>query len=63
VALVGGGPLRARRVFTATIYFARPSLREIDPKLQRLAFGQWVSMSPTPSERTAWTVDSFVQNE
>jgi hypothetical protein len=43
--------------------FAHPSLREIDPKLQQLEVGQWVSMSPTPSERTAWTVDSFVQNE
>jgi hypothetical protein len=43
--------------------FARPSLREIDHKLQQLEVGQWVSMSPTPSERTAWKVDSFVQNE
>lgn len=29
--------------------FARPSLREIDPDLQELEVGQWVSMSPTPS--------------
>lgn len=43
--------------------FARPSLREIHPTLQQLELGQWVSMSPTPSERTAWKVDSFVQNE
>jgi hypothetical protein len=33
--------------------FARPSLCEIDPDLQKLEVGQWVSMSPTPSERTA----------
>jgi hypothetical protein len=39
--------------------FARPSLREIDSKLEQLEVGQWVSMSPTPSERTAWTVDSL----
>ncbi len=43
--------------------FARPSLREIDPDLQKLEVGQWVSMSPTPSESTAWKVDSFVPNE
>jgi hypothetical protein len=41
----------------------RSSLREIDPDLQNLEVGQWVSMSPTPSERTAWKVDSFVENE
>ena len=43
--------------------FARPSLCEIDPDLQKLEVGQWVSMSPTPSESTAWKVDSFVPNE
>jgi hypothetical protein len=43
--------------------FARPSLREIDPDLQKLQIGQWVSMSPTPSESTAWKVGSFAQNE
>jgi hypothetical protein len=43
--------------------FARPSLREIDPRLQELEVGQWVSMSPTPSEATAWKVDGFAQNE
>jgi hypothetical protein len=42
---------------------ARPSLREIDPDLQKLEVGQWVSMTPTPSERTAWKVDSFAENE
>ena len=43
--------------------FARPSLREIDPDLQKLEIGQWVSMSPTPSETSAWKVDSFAQDE
>jgi len=43
--------------------FARPSLREIDPDLQNLEVGQRVSMSPTPSESTAWKVDNFAQNE
>ena len=43
--------------------FARPSLREIDPDLQDLEVGQLVSMSPTPSETTAFKVDSFVPNE
>jgi hypothetical protein len=43
--------------------FARPSLREISPDLQHLEVGQWVSMSPAPSERTAFKVDSFVPNE
>lgn len=42
---------------------ARPSLRQIDPGLQNLEIGQWVSMSPTPSQSTAWKVDSFVKNE
>ena len=43
--------------------FARPSLRQIDPGLQNLEIGQWVSMSPTPSESTAWKVHGFVENE
>jgi hypothetical protein len=42
---------------------ARPSLREIDPDLQNLEVDQWVSMSPTPSEATAFKVDSFAQDE
>jgi hypothetical protein len=29
----------------------------------KLEIGQWVSMSPTPSESTAWKVGSFAQNE
>jgi hypothetical protein len=41
----------------------RPSLRKIDPDLQNLEVGQWVSMSRTPSERTAWKVDSFAPDE
>ena len=43
--------------------FARPSLRKIDPGLQKLELGQWVSMSPTPSDTTAFKVDGFAQNE
>ena len=43
--------------------FGRPSLREIQPELQKLEVGQWVSMSPTPSETTAWKVEDFVENE
>jgi hypothetical protein len=43
--------------------FARPSLRVIDSGLQDLEIGQWVSMSPTPSEATAWKVDGFAQNQ
>jgi len=42
---------------------ARPSLREIRPELQELRLGQWVSMSPTPSEATAFKVDGFVEHE
>jgi hypothetical protein len=42
---------------------ARPSLSEIDPELQELQLGQWVSMSPRPSETTAFKVDGFVENE
>lgn len=42
---------------------ARPSLRQIDPGLQNLEIGQWVSMSDKPSETTAWKIDSFVENE
>jgi hypothetical protein len=43
--------------------FGRPSAREIRPELQHLEIGQWVSMSPTPSETTAWKVDGFVEFE
>jgi hypothetical protein len=42
---------------------ARPSLRVIRPALQTLEVGQWVSMSPTPSEATAWKVAGFAENE
>jgi hypothetical protein len=41
----------------------RSSLRVIDPGLQNLEIGQWVSMSGKPSETTAWKVDSFAENE
>jgi hypothetical protein len=38
---------------------ARPSAHDIIPGLQHLQVGQWVAMSPTPSEATAFKVDSF----
>jgi hypothetical protein len=41
--------------------FARPSLRQIVPELQDLRVGQWLSMVPKPSERTAFVVDSFAE--
>ncbi len=42
----------------------RPSATTIEPRLQHLAVGQWVPMSPKgpPSERTALKVDSFELN-
>jgi hypothetical protein len=43
--------------------FARSSLREIDPDLQKVKIGRWVSMSPTPSESNAFKVDSFAPRE
>jgi hypothetical protein len=39
--------------------FARPSVRRIVPELQDIRVGQWLSMVPKPSERTAFQVDSF----
>lgn len=42
--------------------FAHPSARTLIPHLQRLHVGQWVSMSPTPSELTAFKVDGFEVN-
>jgi hypothetical protein len=39
--------------------FARPSIRHLVPELQDLRVGQWLSMVPNPSERTAFRVDSF----
>jgi hypothetical protein len=36
-----------------------PSAREILPEYQRLEVGQWVPMSPTPSETTAFKVAGF----
>lgn len=42
--------------------FAHPSARELIPELQRLEVGQWVSMSPTPSETTAFKVEDFEVN-
>lgn len=39
-----------------------PSARDIVPALQGLEVGQWVSMSPTPSEVTAFKVAGFEEN-
>jgi hypothetical protein len=39
--------------------FARPSVRRVVPELQDQHVGQWLSMVPKPSERTAFLVDSF----
>lgn len=39
--------------------FARPSVRRIVPELQDLRVGEWLSMVPKPSERTAFVVDSY----
>jgi hypothetical protein len=41
--------------------FARPSVRRIVPELQDLRVGQWLSMVPKPSERSAFLVDSFAE--
>ena len=38
---------------------AHPSAEELIPELQDLHIGQWVPMSPTPSETTAFKVASF----
>jgi hypothetical protein len=37
----------------------RPSARELLPQFQDLEPGQWVPMSPTPTDRTAFRVHSF----
>ncbi|MEO6606035.1 MAG: hypothetical protein ABIN55_10515 [Aeromicrobium sp.] len=42
---------------------AVPSATTIVPRLQHLEVGQWVPMSPTPSERTALKVHSFEVNK
>ena len=43
---------------------ARPSARTVVPELQPLRTGQWVPMSPgIPSDRTAFRVRSFVEDE
>ena len=43
--------------------FALPSARQIVPDLQDIHVGQWLSMVPRPSERTAFVVDSFAAPE
>ena len=40
----------------------RPSARQVIPELQRLEIGQWVPMSPTPSEGSAFKVDGYEAN-
>jgi hypothetical protein len=40
----------------------RPSEEEVIPELQDLHVGQWVPMSPTPSDKTAFKVASFEPN-
>jgi hypothetical protein len=42
---------------------AHPSAESIVPELQHLEVGQWVPMSPTPSERTAFKVAGFGTGE
>jgi hypothetical protein len=39
--------------------FAHPSARNLIPELQHLEVGQWVAMSPTPTELTAFKVADF----
>ncbi len=39
-----------------------PSAREILPEFQHLEIGQWVPMSPTPNDTTAFTVAGFEEN-
>ena len=38
---------------------AHPSARQIIPQLQDLQAGMWLPMAPTPSETSAFVVDSF----
>jgi hypothetical protein len=40
----------------------RPSADHVIPELQDLHVGQWVPMSPSPSDRTAFKVASFEAN-
>ena len=40
----------------------RPSSETVIPQLQDLHVGQWVPMSPTPSDKTAFKVASFEPN-
>jgi len=42
---------------------AHPSATTIEPELQHLEIGQWVPMSPTPSDATALRVHSFELDE
>jgi hypothetical protein len=42
--------------------FAHPSADRVVPELQGLRVGQWVPMSPTPSDKTAFEVAAFEPN-
>lgn len=42
---------------------ARPSARELVPDLQHLQVGQWVSMTPRPTQETAFRVEDFDPNQ
>ena len=42
---------------------AHPSANTLVPRFQTLEVGQWVPMSPTPSDRTALKVHSFRAND
>jgi hypothetical protein len=39
-----------------------PSAEEVIPEMQDLQIGQWVPMSPTPSEKTAFKIAAFEPN-
>jgi len=39
---------------------ARPSAERVLPEHQQLTVGQWIPMSPTPTDTTAFTVHSFI---
>lgn len=41
---------------------ANPSARELVPDLQHLQVGQWVPMTPRPTEETAFKVEDFLAN-
>ena len=62
--LIAGAQYRATRAITRAGFYANdlldnlghPSARTILPEFQTLEIGQWVPMSPTPSDTTAFKV-------